>query len=131
MAIRPARGLCLVRPVATEETLPGGRIFIPDGSREKLASHQVEIVAVGLPEICEDKKCERDHRRFCISDFASPPNISAEEREHRITFDVGAWALVKPRSFLPAAHDGQKLYFVRQSDVMGVFRLENETKPGI
>jgi co-chaperonin GroES (HSP10) len=113
MTIRPARGLCLVRPVATEATLPGGKILIPDASREKFASHQVEIVAVGLPEICEDKKCERFHL-----------NDDEDDLRHSFQCKVGAWALVKPRSFLPAAHDGEKLYFVRQSDVMATFNIE-------
>ena len=57
----PARGLALVHPIETEETMPGGRIVVPAGARERLVAQQAEIVAIGEPEICEEEDCERNH----------------------------------------------------------------------
>ncbi len=64
--MRVARGLVLVKPVQTEETVAGGAIVLPSAVREGIAAYQCEVVAVGPPEICEDKKCQRPH------DFPNP-----------------------------------------------------------
>lgn len=141
--IRPARGVVLVRKAETEETMPGGKIIIPQDSREKIASYQVEIVAVGAPERCENKYCGRDHSypgfapllvsKASRHEVPSRPGdivgVDAVtewvgERLHILPENVrpGAWALVRPRSFVDASHPTESLYYVRQVDVLGVFR---------
>lgn len=109
-----------VRPVETEDRLPGGRIIIPEDARQKFASHQVQIVAVGEPEICEDETCSRQHG---LHAGFHPTGEWFEEHYHGVPADLreGAWALVRPRSFTPVGHDGDKLYAVRQSDVLACF----------
>lgn len=112
--IRPARGRVLVRPVETDETLPGGRIVIPSESRERLASHQVRIEAVGEPDICEDPgSCVRQHAH---DTHPTNPAITP-----------GAWAIVTPRSFVDAGSVDGKLYFVRIADIQAVFLTEGHT----
>lgn len=124
MSSRPARGLVLVRPVQTEDTLPGGKIVIPDKAREKFAAYQVRVVAVGEPEICEDEDCQRPHG--LLAGYRTNGEWF-EENYHNTpqSLQDGAWAIVAPRSYIPAAPDGQPLYFVRQSDILGVFRLDS------
>lgn len=109
--IRPARAYVLVKKAETEETLPGGRIVIPQDSREKLASHQVEVVAVGAPEICQLETCARRHEW-------------SQHRQHMIPESLapGAWALVRPRSFVEAGSE-TGLFFVRQVDVYAIFSV--------
>lgn len=111
--IRAARGVVLVRKAETEETLPGGKIVIPDDARAKLASYQVEIVDVGPPEICENDACQRDHdptRRHFIPESVKP----------------GAWAIVRPRSFIQASAVDHGLLFVKIDDVFAVFTQTEE-----
>lgn len=135
-----------MRPVQTEETLPGGVIVIPDEARAKFASHQVEVVAVGKPEICTDEDCGALHvgstdrpaplfgkqwrsvlsgRRLMFGqEFMDGRDDTVFAHPVPRGLEPGAWAIVQPRSFLPAAPDGQKLYFVRQRDVLAVFNDE-------
>lgn len=122
--IRAARGCVLVRRAETEETIPGGKIFLPQDTREKMAAYQVEIVDVGPPDVCENEVCTRDHD----SAYRSSPSASEASfsyRVHRIPESVkpGAWAIVRPRSFIAASHDDKNLYFVRCDDVYAVFQI--------
>lgn len=115
----PARGIVLVKRVETEETLPGGRIIIPQKAREEFASHQVEVVAVGEPEICrddDDATCTRLHvvePWWCGEgeDVVHPidPRIKPE-----------AWVMVKPRSLVDAGTLERNLFFVRLEDILCV-----------
>ena len=109
--LRPARGVCLVRRAQTEETIPGGKIFLPEDTRQKMAAYQVEIIAVGDPEVCENEACQRDHvgpRYHVIPDCLK----------------AGAWAIVRPRSFIAASSDDPGLYFVKIDDVYCVLSAE-------
>ena len=119
--MRPARGIVLVRRVETEETLPGGRIIIPQKAREEFASHQVEVVAVGEPEICEDEDCGRYHQEFGVPVEGCDTLIEIE-REHPIDPRIKpeAWVMVKPRSLVDAGTLERTLYFVRQEDILCV-----------
>lgn len=100
--MRPARGRVLVRRVETEETLPGGRIVLPETVREGMTGQQVEVVAVGLWPECSDGDCGRLH----------------EDGQHPCRIDAGAWAVVAPRSLV--ATDEAGVYVVAQDDVLAV-----------
>lgn len=118
----PARGLCLVRPAETHETIAGGTIILPQSVREGISQYQCEVVAVGRPAICEDEDCERPH------EWVIRPKdnmLMPTEDMHPIPAILvpGAWVLVKPRSFI-AASETESLYFIRQDDVLGVFRQD-------
>src|ERR1041385_3799902 len=106
----PARGRCLVRKVETQETIPGGRILLPESVREGMTGQQVEVVAVGLEPICDDHDCERLH--------VGCPNGCFDGRRHPCQVASGAWAIVAPRSLVEADEDG--LYVIAQDDVLAV-----------
>lgn len=113
----PARGLVLVRPVETEEALGGGKILLPKATREAMAAYQLTIVAVGAGSICEKpRKCDRRHVEFT-------PLRKTPEYYHPVPelLTEGAWVIVRPRSLTDASHDTERLFFVRQEDVLGVF----------
>lgn len=116
----PARGNLLVRPVETEEVMPGGRIILTQNAREDMAAHQMEIVGVGLAEVCEDRdECDRrNHLKL-----HGMPNKYWHSVDERLK--PGAWCYIRPRSLIDACHPTKKLYFIKQSDVMAVFREEN------
>lgn len=115
----PFRGNVLLRMVETEEHLAGGAIVIPVQARERLASHQAEVLAVGLPEVCDDDDCERPH------DFGEWEGIPhwGTENVHPIhpSIKPGAWVYVSPRSLVDAGDLIDRRYFVRADDVLGVF----------
>lgn len=120
--MRAARGRVIVRPVETEQTLGGGRIILPESVREGMSQYQCEVVSVGKPDICEDKKCERPH---WIEGTAHSEGID-EERQHVIPVElcVGSWCLVRPRSFLDAGDPSGKLYIVHLNDIEAVFEVK-------
>lgn len=128
--MKAARGRVLVRPVATAETLPGGRIIIPQASREKLAAHQMIVVDVGRNEACDDDDCERPHY--------SMPGMTGMEREPQFHprlkgLELGAWVYIRPRSLVDVCHETEKLYVIRQADVLCVITVlpdpERSTSP--
>lgn len=127
--IRPARGRCLVRRVATEERLPGGLVILTEKTRETMAQLQVQIVAVGEPEVCEDEDCEKFHRGPCCiggDEFGNFDGHSGPVTPYRIhprdpRIKPNAWAIVQPRSFVDASIDGDELFVVKTDDVLGVF----------
>lgn len=114
----PARGLCLVRAAVTEETIPGGRILLPQSVREDMAAYQFEVLAVGLDAYCEDwDDCERPH-------FPMPVHRGEPMRIHPKPHNLipGAWVVVKHRSLAPSDDPHGKTFYVRQDDVLAVLR---------
>lgn len=120
----PARGRVLVRPVETEETVPGGRILLTENARAKMAANQVQVVSIGLPDICDDEDCSRKHEIAC-EDETVPVRDYKLHAVHAIDERIteGAWCIIRPRSLFDAGHPTEKLYYVRQDDVLGVFRI--------
>ena len=109
MAITPTRGRLLVKPVDTNETLAGGRIVLPEGTRTHWSMGQYEIVAVGDAPYCDDDECERPHVRFF--------DANVHEVDSRI--QEGAWVLTRPRTAIDAGERDR--FFVSVEDVIGVF----------
>lgn len=126
--LRPARGRVLVRKAETEETMGGGKIIIPQASREALTAYQVIIEDIGLADICEDKDCERPHNMAQRIEWRTddPTRLAVwpEVREHQMPTDLrpDAWAIVRPRSFVPIS-DTDPRYFVRVEDVEAVLTV--------
>lgn len=111
----PARGRVLIKKPDTEETLPGGRIIIPEKSRELYAANQFQVVSLGDPERCDfPEDCGLEAHKF----------LSLKECVHPIDPRIkpGAWIVVRPRSLVDA---GENQYLVRQTDVLAVFSLSN------
>lgn len=118
-----ARGLCLVKYVETQDTLPGGKVVLVDDARRNLARYQVEIVDVGPPEICEDRdSCPLP---AYLHAFDDPPNEWVHVRLTNGRLSPGAWAIVRPRSMFATSVESD-LYVVKQRDVVGVFRTTEE-----
>lgn len=118
--MRPARGAVYVTPIQTAELQRG--IILLEDTRGRVAANQMQVVAVGLPEVCEDRDdCRRpDHAHA----FDDPPN----KWVHWQAPDMDAWVLIRPRSLVPVAQDGAKLYSVKQSDVLAVIELADATE---
>lgn len=124
--IRPRAGLLLVEPVATEETLSGGRIVLPEKAREGWVLGQFDVVAVGAGEVCEDEECERQHN--LVQQFRDSVLIH-QYVEHECPVEPGDWIYLPYRSLWPAAYDGERLYFALQSAVCAVIQPESLGKP--
>jgi hypothetical protein len=125
---RPARGIVLVKPLETEESLPGGLIVLTDNTRQAFTNGQVEIVAIGEPEICEDpENCNRRHDGLLNSDFHLAFSTAQLEPGNKLVHPIdkrlkpGSWALIRPRALVDAGSETEKLYLVRQSDIVGIF----------
>jgi co-chaperonin GroES (HSP10) len=105
LGVRPANGLVFIRHVRTEATYPGGKILIPDASRDKVARQQFEVVAVGGYETCkEPEECVRHHNKW-------------NQHVHRLM--CGDWVLVKNRAWL--ATPDPDVFVVRQDAILGKF----------
>ena len=123
-------------PVETEERFNGGTILLPQSVREGMASYQCTVLGVGLPEICEDKKCQRPHdhertTRPADSYYAGEGIYTGYpdgDRIHPIPPElvVGAWVLVKPRCYIDASHPTETQYFVHINNVEAVFVQSTE-----
>jgi co-chaperonin GroES (HSP10) len=101
----PARGLAYIRHVKTAETYAGGRIVVPEQARDKVASQQFEVVAVGDYERCDDPdECRRHHTK---------------RGEHIHRLEEGDWILVRNRAWMetPDPH----VFVVRQDAILGKF----------
>lgn len=120
--LTPQRGLLLVRPVDTDETLPGSHIILTANTRDAIAAHQCEVLAVGEPAECDptrsraERRCERTHHMWVTAD--------GEYRSHGAMVDVGDWILIRPRSALDSPHPEQKQWFVHQDAVLAIFQLQ-------
>lgn len=116
-SVMPARGKVLIKKPNTEETLPGGRIVIPEQARERYAANQFEIVEVGDDPFCDypdDCSCET-HRFLSLRDVVHP-------LDSRII--AGAWVIVRPRCLVDA---GDGLYLVNHNDILGVFSVDDSS----
>lgn len=125
------RGLVLVRPAETEESIPGGRIILPETAREKMTANQMFIISVGLPEFCDDEDCPRKHDIFQITDFGSldgkvRPRVFAEQWEHPIDPRIapGAWCIVRHRSLVDSGDETDRTFFVRQDEIEAVITVD-------
>lgn len=131
MTLSPARGILIVKPIETTETLPGCLIALTENARKDWAQWQMEVVGVGEPEWCQapKKKCQRrDAIHIRLSEpgdtslFGSPSSPSVHARDKRLT--PGAWVIVQPRQIVPLSSEGN-LFAVRHEHVVGVF-METE-----
>ena len=104
--LRPSRGLVLVRPVETPERLAHSRIILTDKTREVMTTHQMEVVSVGAPSICEDPDCERPHAW----------------NHHVGGVSQGDWVLVRHRSLTETHEDN--LFAVAQDDVLAILQAK-------
>lgn len=122
MTVGPTRGVILVRPVETEETVPGGKIILTEETRERLAADQVQLIEVGPGDVCENEHCSRPHETTISRNGHAVRTHVVDPR-----FVPEAWVLVQPRSFVDAGHETEKRYFARHDDVRAVFRV-NQTE---
>lgn len=114
-AYAPARGVLLVRPVDTAETLPGARIILIAESRERLTANQCEVIAVGAFATCDDDDdCDRPHA------------VIDGTRCHTHPVRSGDWLLCAPRSFIDGPDPERKEWFVHQDAVLGIFNSTEE-----
>jgi hypothetical protein len=117
--MKPARGIVSVRPIETQEHLPGGRIILTEKTREALAANQYEVVAVGFASPCEKpEECDRPTHGWRY-DHRKKKRYYHHPTDSRIR--PGAWVYVTPRSLVNAGTD-EKLFFCRIDDLLGVFR---------
>jgi hypothetical protein len=114
----PARGVLLVRPIETAETMPGGRILLTADHRATLTAQQCEVVAVGAFAECNpqrgkaERKCARPHAEV------------DGRRVHPHDITPGAWLLVAPRSYVAGPDPERPERFVHQDAVWGIFNEE-------
>lgn len=108
----PARGLAFIRHIQTEETYRGGAIIVTPKTRDKIAAQQFTVVAVGLPDYCEDDECERHH---------------STDSTHLYQVEPEDWVLVKNRTWL--ATPDPAVFVVKQIDVMGKFEEVSAPDP--
>lgn len=109
----PARGMVLVKPIETAESLPGGKILLTERTRQDLTSHQMEVLAVGEPAFCIDPACERCNH---LTEIALYP----EAFLHPCEAKAGDWVLVAHRSLSETDTDG---IFICAQDAV-IARLE-------
>lgn len=131
----PARGVLLVRPIETSETLPGGRVVLIADHRQKLTADQFEVVAVGAFALCEpfasraERKCQRPHAFEYGGDTRHTSVNGFEQllrRTHAHTIVVGDWILCAPRSTIAGPDPEDSARFVHQDAVWAIF---TETQP--
>jgi len=94
-----------VRPVSSSETV--GHIVLLDDTRERWASMQGEVVAVGAPQVCEDEDCELPHI----------------DHTHPVTVAVGDWLVMRPRCFV--ATDEPDVWICPQSAVLARLQMRS------
>lgn len=130
--VTPARGLLFVRPVETDETLPGGRILLTQETRDAMVAHQCEVIAVGDFAECdpsrsrEERKCERKHDYECIAVDCGGFCTDDGRRVHGHNIRVGDWLVVRPRSFIQGPSAERKEWFIHQDAVLAVLHIEDE-----
>lgn len=105
-----ARGLLLVRPIETEETIGGGRIIVPQDVQQRMAAQQCEVVARGEDAVCDDEDCERQHSMYA---------------EHQCPVRVGDWLLVRARCYVAGPEPERNEWFISQDDVYAILRTES------
>ena len=112
----PARGTVLVRKLQTEDTIRGGKIVLPEQVRESMTPNQVEIVATGLPVLCDDEDCERLHGVWV--DFHDYRSLRVHDHE----LSEGQWVIIAPRSLVETHEDG--LYLASQDAVLAIVSVD-------
>jgi hypothetical protein len=118
-ATRPARGLLLVRPVETDETLPGGRILLTHDARERMTANQCEVLAVGNRPLCDERDADNED---CMRAHEWE---DAHTRVHPCKVHVGDWLLVTPRSFVAGPEPERLEWYVHQDAVLAILSEEN------
>ena len=119
MTVIPSRGLLLVRPVETDETLPGAKLILLSETRERMTANQCEVIAVGAPAECDptrsraERKCEREHA--LEADY--PRRIL---RVHPCPINVGDWLLVRARAYIDSPYPERKEWFLHQDDALAI-----------
>ena len=126
MDLTPMRGVCFVRPIETAETLPNGRILLPEAYRQRLTAQQAEVVAVGPPGLCDEPEdCERPHCGIAGTLVTRDVAVRGlRAKGYRPTHPVdprvvpGAWVLCAKWAYVGVR---EKLFAVRHEDIIGVF----------
>ena len=67
----------------------------------------------------------RDH--WFLTWDGKPEPDRLHEHDERIV--EGAWVIVRPRSLIDAGHSTERLYIVRQADVLGVLTVVPDSAP--
>ncbi len=113
--IRPCRGLVLVKKIEVEDKIRG--IIAPPEAVDKWTAQQVEIVAVGKPQLFEEKP---DHL-FSKTEWRTTTHCrNGKEYFYRPTsLKKGDWCLIYPRTLSPTGE--RDLFMVKFDNVMGVF----------
>ena len=102
--MNPARGMLLVKPVETAQSLPDGNILLTERTRQDLTSHQMEVLAVGYPAQCLTfPDCERPQLAALSAPVGAFPG---EPHFHPCDAKVGDWVLVAHRSLSETDTDG-------------------------
>lgn len=108
--MNPARGMVLVKPIETAESLPDGKILLTERTRQDLTSHQMEVLTVGEYAMCEDTDCERPHYW----------EVAFQPRLHRCNIKVGDWVLVAHRNL--SETDTDSVFICSQDAVLAVLQ---------
>lgn len=99
--LRPRPGLALIRRVQTQDTVPGGLIWLTDNTREFLTAGQAEIVDIGSRERLEDED-ESDEQVWEEIQGCGP----------------GTWVLLRHRTWIET--DQEDLFLVRHEDILAL-----------
>ena len=101
----PRPGLALVRPVVTQDTLPGGRIILTENVRKYTAMAQAELLDIGTPADAEDYQWQ---------------DLEEGESawEELSGLQPGAWLLVRNRVWVEA--DVPDVFLLRHEDILAV-----------
>jgi hypothetical protein len=109
----PARGKVLVRPIETDEAMPGARVVLLAETRERLTAWQVEVVAVGEWAWCDDEDCQRIRHAW---------DRESDRWMHEHDVVAGDWVLIRPRSALAGPDSLSDEWIVGQDDLWAIFR---------
>ena len=112
--MKPQRGLLQVRPVETDETLPGGRIALIAETRERMTAWQCEVIEAGAQVDCDDDECERVHTNVV------DPYDGIIATIHLCPVKRGDWLLVRPRSYIAGPDTTRAEWFIHQDDVLAI-----------
>lgn len=122
-----------MRPVETEDTLPGGRIVLVDATRERMTANQCEVIAVGAFAECDptrsraERKCSRIHgTENCQCDDMALAGCAEGDcggrRVHPCPVRAGDWLVVRPRAYLAGPIPERPERFIHQDDVLAILR---------
>jgi hypothetical protein len=112
--IVPCRGLLLVKKVEVEDNIRG--IIMAPEVIDKWTAQQVEILAVGKPQLFEEIP-DRLFNKCWTPVFRNGKRYW--QRKAPMPFKKGDWCLIYPRTLSPTGE--RDLYMVTFDNVMGVF----------